>query len=101
MKDGTNLYHQRPYSSNQVQPNTSRGHYNNTSGHGALHIYIVQEYVSNKELLWRCLYWVIDCHDESVASYIMKELDLNEEKLKDLQLYKCKKPDEDQEVKYR
>merc|ERR1712228_375234 len=61
---------------------------------------IKQEYVSNKGLLWRCIYWINERYDESVASYLMKELDLTEDKLKDLQTYQFVKYDTDQKESY-
>merc|ERR1712228_103310 len=56
---------------------------------------IQKEYASNKELIWRCVWWMSGGYryDESVALYLMKTLDLNEEKLRELQKFKCAKPD--------
>ena len=50
---------------------------------------VKNEYISNKELIYRCIYWMSTIDDnESVVSYLRKELNLNEEKLKELQEYK-------------
>merc|ERR1712228_800209 len=57
---------------------------------------IKKEYEIKKHLRWRCVYWNSKRYDESIASYLMKELDLNEEKLKDLQSYKYEKAADDQ-----
>merc|ERR1712228_975735 len=56
---------------------------------------IQNEYASNTDLIWRCVWWMSrkDYYNESVASYLMKELNLNEEKLKELQKFKCTKPE--------
>merc|ERR1712190_526419 len=43
--------------------------------------------VSNAELLWRCVFWMLREYDESIASYLLKELELNEEKLKGIQKF--------------
>merc|ERR1712228_345598 len=56
---------------------------------------IQKEYETNKELLWRCVYWMGYEYDESVAWYLMKKLNLNEEKLRELQNFKCAKPEHD------
>merc|ERR1712228_683064 len=58
---------------------------------------IQKEYASNKELIWRCVWYMSGKYDydESVSSYLMKALDLNEEKLRDLQKFKCTKPEND------
>merc|ERR1712228_416865 len=55
---------------------------------------IQKEYAANKELIWRCVYHMSGKYDydESVASYLMKSLNLNEEKLRELQKFKCTKP---------
>merc|ERR1712228_727145 len=47
---------------------------------------IQKEYASNKELIWRCVWWMSGRrnYDESVTSYLMKTLNLNPEKLREL-----------------
>merc|ERR1712228_875929 len=55
---------------------------------------IQKEYATNKELIWRSV-WLMSGkynYDESVASFLMKTLVLNEEKLRELQKFKCAKP---------
>merc|ERR1712228_762344 len=57
---------------------------------------IQKEYASNKELIWRCVWWMSRDYyryDESIALYLMKTLNLNEDKLRELQKFKCAKPD--------
>merc|ERR1712228_170671 len=55
---------------------------------------IQKEYATNKDLIWRCVWYMSGGnYDESVASYLMKEFNLNEEKLRELQKFKCKKPE--------
>lgn len=55
---------------------------------------IQKEYATNKELIWRCAWRMSGYYyDESVASYLMKTLNLNEEKLRELQKFKCTKPE--------
>merc|ERR1712228_101697 len=53
-----------------------------------------KKYESNTELIWRCVYWAgyIRYYDKSVSSYLMKELSLDEDKLRDLQKFKYPKP---------
>merc|ERR1712228_108289 len=49
-----------------------------------------------KELIWRCVGWMSRDYyryDESIALYLMKTLNLNEDKLRELQKFKCAKPD--------
>ena len=53
---------------------------------------IKSEYLSDKELIWRCVCWMNEAYDESVAGYLVKELSLNQEKLKEIQAFKCPKP---------
>merc|ERR1712228_945191 len=58
---------------------------------------IQKEYETNEELIWRCVWWMSQNshfykYDDSIASYLMKALNLNEEKLRDLQKFKCAKP---------
>merc|ERR1712228_20806 len=56
---------------------------------------IQKEYETDKELIWRCV-WRISYksfYDESVALYLMEKLNLNEEKLRELQKFKCTKPE--------
>merc|ERR1712228_381501 len=55
---------------------------------------IQKEYAPNKELTWRCAWYMSRWYDESVASYLMKILDLNEERLRELQKFKCAQPDD-------
>merc|ERR1712228_286847 len=51
---------------------------------------IQKEYASNKEMIWMCMWYM---SGRSVASYLMKTLNLNEEKLRELQKFKCTKPE--------
>merc|ERR1711920_683876 len=46
---------------------------------------IQKEYATNKELVWRCVYTMTirNYYDESVASNLLKTLNLNEEKLRE------------------
>merc|ERR1712228_1162449 len=51
------------------------------------------EYATNEELVWRCVYWISVNYNESVAMCLIKELDLNEDRLKKLKSFKCQKSD--------
>merc|ERR1712228_864063 len=51
------------------------------------------EMVTNDELLWRCIYWLNEKYDKSIAVHLIKELDLNEDKLKKLKNFKCQTSD--------
>merc|ERR1712228_915062 len=59
-----------------------------------------KEYVSNKELLWRCIYWMTVEYDESIALYLMNVLNLNEAKLKELQSFQFSKSENDEKSVY-
>merc|ERR1712150_253336 len=51
------------------------------------------ECATNEELVWRSLYWLNENYYKSVAVHLMKELDLNEDRLKKLKSFKCQKSD--------
>merc|ERR1712228_1152164 len=64
---------------------------------------IQKEYETNKELVWRCVFWMSheNYHDEYVASYLMKTLNLNEEKLRELQKFKCIRTESENADEYK
>eukprot|EP01083_Nonionella_stella_P179576 637918_1 len=54
---------------------------------------IKNECVSNMEMLWRIVYWMNQSKcDQALVKYMVSTLNLNEQKVKELQSFQCPKP---------
>merc|ERR1712154_664125 len=46
--------------------------------------------VTNQDMMKRCLYWMCEHYDKSVAAYLLKTLGINEDIINELQKHKCR-----------